>query len=69
MRCFAQFPDYINRFNSADPQNRAYLDIGSDNRFIASFFAPAGLRHAGRYLRGFTAIMLLIVHIQSQDIG
>jgi hypothetical protein len=54
--CFAQFPDYINRFNSADPQNRAYLDIGSDNRFNAAFFAPAGLRHAGRYLRGFTAI-------------
>ena len=54
--CFAQFPDYIDRFKSADPQNRAYLDIGSDNRFNAAFFAPAGLRHAGRHLRGFTAI-------------
>src|SRR5258708_35934580 len=27
--CFAQFPEYIDRFKSADPQNRAYLDIGS----------------------------------------
>lgn len=54
--CFAQFPDYISRFNSADPENRAYIDVGSNNRFNAAFFAPAGLRHAGRCLRGFTAI-------------
>jgi hypothetical protein len=54
--CFAQFPDYINRCKSADPQNRAYLDIGSNNRFNAVLFASAGLRHAGRHLRGFTAI-------------
>ena len=54
--CFAQFPDYVSRFNSADPENRAYLDVGSNGRFNAAFFAPAGLRQAGRCLRGFTAI-------------
>jgi MULE transposase domain/MuDR family transposase len=54
--CFAQFPDYIARFKSADPKNQAWLDIGADSKFNAAFFAPAGLRHAGRQLRGFTAI-------------
>jgi MULE transposase domain/MuDR family transposase len=54
--CFAQFPDYIQRFNLADSGNRAYLDTSSDNRFTAAFFAPAGLRRGARYLRGFTAI-------------
>jgi hypothetical protein len=55
LECFAQFPDYIDRFKSADLQNRAYLDIGSDNRFNAAFFALARLRHAGR-LSTFTWI-------------
>ena len=54
--CFAQFPDYISRFNSADLEHRAYLDVGSNRRFNAAFFAPAGLRQAGRCLRRFTAI-------------
>jgi hypothetical protein len=54
--CFAQFPNYIDRFKAIDSENKAWLDIAIDGAFQATFFAPAGVRHAGRHLRSFTAI-------------
>jgi hypothetical protein len=53
--CFALFPDYITRFQAADPQNFAAIQVQS-GVFEAAFFAPAGLRKAGKHLRPFTAI-------------
>jgi MULE transposase domain/MuDR family transposase len=53
--CFALFPDYIARFQAADPQNFAAIQV-QNGIFEAAFFAPAGLRKAGKHLRPFTAI-------------
>ena len=53
---FALFPDYIARFKAADRTNRAYISTLSNGTFEAAFFCPGGLRNAGTYLRGFTAI-------------
>lgn len=53
---FALFPDYIARFKAADRANRAYISTLHDGTFEAIFFCPAGLRNAGTFLRGFTAI-------------
>jgi MuDR family transposase len=53
---FALFPDYITRFKAVDRSNRAYISTLSNGTFEAAFFCPRGLRNAGTYLRGFTAI-------------
>lgn len=53
---FALFPDYIARFKAADRTNVAYISTLSNGTFEAVFFCPGGLRNAGTYLRGFTAI-------------
>ena len=53
---FAKFPDYIKRFEDADPQNFAALDTNAIGQFQAAFFSAGGLRAAGRCIRPFTAI-------------
>jgi hypothetical protein len=44
--CFALFPDYIARFQAADPQNFAAIQV-QNGIFKAAFFAPAGLLKEG----------------------
>jgi hypothetical protein len=53
---FALFPNYIARFKAADRANRAYISTLPNGTFEAIFFSPGGLRNAGTYIRGFTAI-------------
>lgn len=53
---FAKFPDYIKRFEEADPLNFAALDTTTDGQFQAAFFSPGGLRAAGPHIRPFTAV-------------
>jgi hypothetical protein len=55
-KSFALFPNYIARFKAADKANRAYISTLPNGTFEAAFFCPGGLRNAGTYLRGFTAI-------------
>jgi hypothetical protein len=50
---FAKFPDYIKRFEDADPHSFAAFTADSAGRFEAAFFCPGGLR---AYIRPFTAI-------------
>ena len=50
------FPDYIRRFNNADPKNFATIDYDLNGEFQAAFFCPKGLCIAGAFLRPFIAI-------------
>lgn len=53
---FAKFPDYIKRFEDADPYNFAALDTTVTGEFQAAFFSSGGLCAAGPYIRPFITV-------------
>ena len=64
--CFAQFPDYIDRFKSADPQTEHTLILVVITGLMQHSLLQLGF---GMQDDIYVDSQLLMVHIQSQDIG